>query len=230
MVFEVPNNDGQQDPSLSKISKYALKTLADGSDGWGGVVAGLNASPVGSSLDIDIAAGYITSGWGNNASTAASVVSLAEADGSSDRVDLIEIDTQNLTFNVVQGVADSNAYEPAVSSMNALAIAVVLVKANDTDIPANQILDRRVAGERYPILKSALNGTPDENFIYGDSAFYIDVGNRRLYGPSDQSSWPSTFQQFDSGYTVVESTYEPGDPLPKGVTPLTRVLRKGNTT
>lgn len=136
--FTIPNSAdalvaGQASPDAADV-EIALLGLQ-----LTGVASGLAVTPS-SGLTLSVAAGVLLVN-GKATSLSADTVTLAAADATLDRYDLVYATTSG--FDKVTGTAAANPVFGSVPASAAI-LAAVYVPATDTSIASNQIVDKRV--------------------------------------------------------------------------------------
>lgn len=166
MVYEIPDNNGQQFASLSRISSANIADLSMANSGTGRAPGwGMEIHSAGASRAASCVGGiyYIQ----NESYVAASVTLNLSANNDPsgyDRVDIVEIDEEG-NYSVIEGTAGSIAYEPPRSMdvdnlrPSKCKLAAVLVRNGDNVVPEEQFLQRTF--EVYPRHKIIpVNGMP----------------------------------------------------------------------
>ncbi len=140
MAFTVPNAGAAGFPDQAEPDAVDLDILVQGIQG-DGVLSGCAVTAQGSpDMTVAVASGSVRIG-GTIATVTTGNVTIAAADGTNPRFDLIAVDTAG-TKSRVAGTAAANAVFPTVPA-NSVILAAVYVPANDTAINANQITDKR---------------------------------------------------------------------------------------
>ena len=108
-----------------------------------GVVSGCDVTESsGSEMEIDVASGEALLAGVSVTVSAQADETIATADGSNPRVDLVTVNSGG-TVVVTAGTAAANPVSPAIPA-NSVPLAFVYVPASDTTITDNQINDKRV--------------------------------------------------------------------------------------
>lgn len=112
-----------------------------------GVISGCAVTAQGSpDMTVAVAAGLVDSS-GRRFTVTAGNVTVGAADGTNPRFDLIGVDSSG-TKGITAGTAAANPVFPAIAT-DTVVLAAVYVPASDTDIDANQIIDKRVILNRF---------------------------------------------------------------------------------
>lgn len=141
MPFTIPNeaDAGFTDQAEPDVGDFEI---AQRGFQFTGVITGCQVTAQGSpDMTVAVAVGSAFSN-GKRFAIAAGNVTVGAADATHPRIDLIRIDSSGVK-GITAGTAAANPVFPSIPS-DAAVLAAVYVPANDTDIDANQIIDKRV--------------------------------------------------------------------------------------
>ena len=163
MAFTIPNQADAGTSSQSEIDAQDIAILVAAYNGSGVVTGGAVTAQGTPDMTVAVAAGTVMIA-GTHYAISAGNATIATADSSNPRFDLISINTSGALV-VTAGTAASNPVFPALPSTTAT-LAAVHVPAGDTAIATAQITDKRVIA-RSP-------GVPDDTILWlgttGDTA------------------------------------------------------------
>ena len=163
MAFTIPNQADAGTSSQSEIDAQDIAILVAAYNGSGVVTGGAVTAQGTPDMTVAVAAGTVMIA-GTHYAISAGNATIATADSSNPRFDLISINTSGALV-VTAGTAASNPVFPALPSTTAT-LAAVHVPAGDTAIATAQITDKRVIA-RSP-------GVPDDAILWlgttGDTA------------------------------------------------------------
>lgn len=143
----IPNYDSAAFPVQSEPDSVDFEILLAGIKG-DGVLSGCAVSAQGTpNMTVAVASGSIKYN-GSTVSVSSASPSIAAADTTNGRLDLVVVDntgavTSSGTNAAVKGTAASAPVMPTIPA-NSIVLACVYVPANDTAINSNQIIDKRM--------------------------------------------------------------------------------------
>lgn len=143
MTVDIPNLADAAFPAQSKLWNSDLRIIGNAAGGQTGVIGGLEVTAQGSpDMTVAVASGVVKID-GLDTIVAADDVTIAAADLSFDRIDLIVVDGDGILADVT-GAAASSPEQPDLPD-DTVALAQVYVPAGDTAIGGTQIYDRRIS-------------------------------------------------------------------------------------
>ena len=149
MSFDIPDNDVAFNPNQSRWYSADVDILAAGHGGIG-VKSGCAVSAQGTpNMTVAVASGTIyVDAVGTEVSVGAGNVTIAAADATNPRIDLISASPVGVK-TVTAGTPAAAPKTPDLPSGH-VGLAFVYVPATDTAIAANQIVDKRVILREHP--------------------------------------------------------------------------------
>lgn len=146
MAFTIPNLVDAGFAAQAQVDKVDVDILVAAHNG-NRVISGCAVTAQGlPDMTVAVASGSILV---NSVTVAVSSgnVTITAANGTNPRFDLIVVDNTG-TKSATAGTAAANPVFPSIPA-NSVVLAAVYVPANDTDIDANQIIDKRVIGTHF---------------------------------------------------------------------------------
>lgn len=169
MAFTIPNEAAAAFPRQAVIFQADVDALVAGQAGTGVDSGGAVTAQGAPDMTVAVAAGVARIG-GVPVTIGAGNVAITAADGTHPRIDLVVVDDTG-TKDAVDGTAAASPAAPALPVDVAL-LAQVYVPAGDTDVDANQIVDKRVA-------------TPGPHVLLWDGDSYELVTGATIYADPD---------------------------------------------
>lgn len=141
MPFTIPNEADAFNANQAEPDRVDVDIMVAGLAG-DGVISGCAVTAQGSpDMTVAVAAGVVKVGT-TVVSVSAGNVTIATADATNPRIDLVTADNAGARA-AVTGTAAASPVMPAIPA-NRVVLAAVFVPANDTTIETNQITDKRV--------------------------------------------------------------------------------------
>ena len=142
MAFSIPNEADAGNPNQAEVDKVDIDILVAGIDGTG-VVSGCAVTAQGTpDMTVAVASGSVIVA-GTTATVSSGNVTVGTADATNPRFDLITVNNAG-TKACTAGTAAANPVFPAIPA-DSVVLAAIYVPANDGDIDADQIIDKRVS-------------------------------------------------------------------------------------
>lgn len=184
MPFTIPDNDEAFNANQAIWMQTDIDAVVTGVAG-DGVVSGCAVTAQGTpDMTVAVAAGEIRIG-NLNIGVAAGNGTIATADATNPRIDLVSINSSGAIV-VTAGTAAAQPKAPALPASSAL-LAMVYVPAGDTAIQSNQIIDKRVVRPRLIPAARAKTGSSNGYLLpgviatgFGTSNYFT---NRLVYFP-----------------------------------------------
>lgn len=143
MSFTIPNLADAAFADQAEVDKVDVDILVAAHNG-NRVISGCAVTAQGSpDMTVAVASGSVLVN-GATVSVSSGNVTVTAANGTNPRFDLIVVDDTG-TKSCTAGTAAANPVFPTIPA-DSVVLAAVYVPANDTDIDANQIVDKRVLG------------------------------------------------------------------------------------
>jgi hypothetical protein len=141
MAFDIPNRSAAAYEAQSILDSTDIDILIAGIAGTE-VVSGCAVTAQGSpDMTVAVASGVVKVA-GTTVSVSSGNVTISAAHSSLDRRDLVVVNNAG-TKSVTAGTAAATPIKPAIPA-NSIVLAEIYVPAADTDIDADQIIDKRV--------------------------------------------------------------------------------------
>ena len=226
-LYDIRDNDGNQDSIFSLISAQTIFDLASNSiNGYTGFAATNNASTNGgSNREIILPESYVYQ-YDTFSIISASTVALSANSSGNDRLDLIEIDS-NGDWVIVEGTPSSTPREPTRTGdpdfpITNIKFGIVLVKDGDTSIPDSQIVSRG----KYSLGRSGFFSGETVGTVGGPAARYI-TDDGIIHSKNIFSNTYNERISLTGGLFVAERHWDPetGPPISQ-MKPNTVILRR----
>jgi len=197
MAYTILNEADSFSPNQSELDSVDIDILVAGIGNNGARTGGLITAQGTPDMTVAVAAGSAVINGGLT-TWAAGNVTIATADGTNPRIDLIVVN--NAEPSVVSATAGTAAAQPVLPSIpaNSVVLATIYVEASDTTIETNKISDRRVLNA-IPVGRLA-NGTDGELITWNSDGrpTIILVGTSGHILTSGGAGSPPTFQAASS--------------------------------
>lgn len=190
-MFTILGRDASLSPNPQSIWMQAdIDALAAAYAGWG-VYSGCQVTPNSpEDLDVLVSAGHIAVGGGRGVLVVADTLTIAAPDTTDPRVDLIVVSNTGVLDVVVGtpapivGTFPPDGPSPAGIPSNHVLLAMVFVPANETEITAAHITDKRVFGKWPQIIEKTAQETVASSTVLQDDdelAFTAGAGEKWHY-------------------------------------------------